>query len=704
MKPAFQRAPGAGGPAEAPVERAKILVVDDLEENLVALEALLRGDAVELLLARSGAAALELLLVHEVALALIDVQMPEMDGIELAELMRGSERTRHVPIVLVTAGSQSPQRVFKGYESGAVDFLFKPVEPRILSSKVATFLEMYRQKRRLAEVALAERRAREQLERLQQVTAQFGRLLTPGDVADTGLSLGVQAVGAEAAALLVLDAEGRELELIGSVGLEPAARERFARVPVSDATGGGAAVRLRQPVFVESLEELRRRFPGMAARLDSHGTRAIFPLLAGDAVLGVLVFAFEQWGPVPPGERAFLSALAGVCGQALERARLYAAARESQCRLEGIVSSAMDAIVTVDAEQRIVLFNSAAEAMFRCSAAEALGASFQQFVPPGLRAQADAQARAVLEHPESWPSFARPARVAALRAGGEEFPVEATLSRAEVLGQPLFTLIVRDVSERQRAEEERERLHREAHEALRAREEFISIASHDLRAPLTAVQLSLDRILREVHKAEPKNFTPAWIAERAERARSSLERTRQLMDDLLEQARSGGAEFELHRSEVDLQAVVQEHLARTREQLEHAGCTVTFRSPGPITGRWDRMRLDQVVGNLLSNAMKYGKCAPIEVELSVDGLAAHLALRDHGIGIAPEDQERIFEKYIRASEEGAGRSYGLGLWIVSRIVKAHGGTIRVESRVGEGAAFHIRLPRIGPEAAADAEA
>ncbi len=129
---------------------AKCLVVDDLDDNLVAVEALLQGQQIELLMARSGPQALELLLLHDVALALVDVQMPGMDGFELAELMRGSERTRHVPIIFVTAGSHDQQRQFKGYDSGAVDFLFKPIEPRMLRSKVGVFCQLYRQKQELA--------------------------------------------------------------------------------------------------------------------------------------------------------------------------------------------------------------------------------------------------------------------------------------------------------------------------------------------------------------------------------------------------------------------------------------------------------------------------------------------------------------------------------------------------------------------------
>ncbi|TDU26406.1 signal transduction histidine kinase [Panacagrimonas perspica] len=129
----------------------KCLLVDDLEENLVALGALLEQDGVELLKARSGSEALELLLVHDFALALLDVQMPDIDGFQLAEFMRGSERTRNIPIIFVTAGTHEPHRVFKGYETGAVDFLHKPVDPQILANKAAVFFQLYRQKLQLAE-------------------------------------------------------------------------------------------------------------------------------------------------------------------------------------------------------------------------------------------------------------------------------------------------------------------------------------------------------------------------------------------------------------------------------------------------------------------------------------------------------------------------------------------------------------------------
>jgi two-component system sensor histidine kinase/response regulator len=137
--------------SERLVEPVKFLLVDDREENLIALEALLRRDDLQILKASNGEEALEILLQHDVALALLDVQMPGMDGFELAELMRGRERTKHVPIIFVTGDPSLQKRVFQGYDAGAVDFLIKPVEPGILRHKTATFFSLYRQRQQLAE-------------------------------------------------------------------------------------------------------------------------------------------------------------------------------------------------------------------------------------------------------------------------------------------------------------------------------------------------------------------------------------------------------------------------------------------------------------------------------------------------------------------------------------------------------------------------
>jgi two-component system sensor histidine kinase/response regulator len=145
------------------------LLVDDLEENLISLEALLRREGLNLLKAQSGEAALELLLRNDVALALLDVQMPGMDGFELAELMRGSERSRHIPIIFLTAGTADRQRRFRGYEAGAVDFIQKPLEPDVLRSKANVFLDLYVQRRQIAAQRDALETQAETLKRMEEV-------------------------------------------------------------------------------------------------------------------------------------------------------------------------------------------------------------------------------------------------------------------------------------------------------------------------------------------------------------------------------------------------------------------------------------------------------------------------------------------------------------------------------------------------------
>jgi two-component system, sensor histidine kinase and response regulator len=154
----------------------RFLLVDDREENLVAIAGVLRRDGLELVMARSGREALEALLRYDFALAIIDVQMPEMDGLELAELMRGAERTQHVPIVLVTAGGREPARWFRGFEAGAVDFLYKPVEPLLLRNKAETFFQLYRHRQLLAEQLEQQTRAAEERQRLTRELEETLRL------------------------------------------------------------------------------------------------------------------------------------------------------------------------------------------------------------------------------------------------------------------------------------------------------------------------------------------------------------------------------------------------------------------------------------------------------------------------------------------------------------------------------------------------
>jgi signal transduction histidine kinase len=166
-----------------------------------------------------------------------------------------------------------------------------------------------------------------------------------------------------------------------------------------------------------------------------------------------------------------------------------------------------------------------------------------------------------------------------------------------------------------------------------------------------------------------------------------------LINNLLDISRITAGRLDLELEPVDLAAVVRDSAARAREEIARASCTVQVEAPGPCMGQWDRMRVEQVVTNLLSNALKYGAGHPIEVSVAGDDGWARLTIRDHGIGIPPEDQARIFERFERAVSDRHYGGLGLGLWIVRQIVDALGGMIEVESESGKGSLFTINLPR-----------
>jgi signal transduction histidine kinase len=172
-----------------------------------------------------------------------------------------------------------------------------------------------------------------------------------------------------------------------------------------------------------------------------------------------------------------------------------------------------------------------------------------------------------------------------------------------------------------------------------------------------------------------------------------IKRLADLNRRMLDSSRLAAGQFELRLEDVDLTALVHEVLANNAEQLAWSKCSATFFSPGPVVGHWDRLRLEQVISNLIGNAMKYGYGEPISVSVEATADLARLGVRDHGIGIAAKDQDRIFDRFERAAPVGASTSLGLGLWVVRQITSALHGTVHVESSLGSGATFTVELPR-----------
>jgi PAS domain S-box-containing protein len=235
------------------------------------------------------------------------------------------------------------------------------------------------------------------------------------------------------------------------------------------------------------------------------------------------------------------------------------------------------------------------------------------------------------------------------------------------------------------------RLFRKAQEALKARDEFLSMASHDLRSPLTSLRLQLQAVRKEMQQGGGPR-SPEKLATRVESMVRQTDRMLHMMDALLDISQMTAGRLELRRQKLDLVELVREAVSTLDEELRQSGVEVRVRADGPVEGAWDRLRLGQVIDNLLSNAVKYGKGRPVDLTVSTDGNLAKLVVRDQGVGIAPEDQGRLFDRFERVRLDRDITGYGVGLWIVRRVVEAHGGSVTVQSRLGEGACFIVQLP------------
>ncbi|HTQ46842.1 MAG TPA: HAMP domain-containing sensor histidine kinase [Polyangiaceae bacterium] len=272
-------------------------------------------------------------------------------------------------------------------------------------------------------------------------------------------------------------------------------------------------------------------------------------------------------------------------------------------------------------------------------------------------------------------------------------PPERSFAIAEVkhgLDLLLFAVIGTSVSVASRIRE-RSRLQRLENEnlklALRARDDFLAMASHELKTPVSAVLLQLEGLQRSLGK-EPAT---ASAAERVGKAASCSRRLDRLITEMLDVSRITSAGLRLEPEDVDLSELVAEVVGRFAERKCES--TIALDCEKGVTGHWDKLRVEQVVDNLVGNAVKYGMGKTIEVGLHAENSTAILSVVDHGIGIDTEHQQKLFQRFERAVATRDYGGFGLGLWITREIVEASGGSVQVKSAPGQGSTFTVRLPR-----------
>jgi PAS domain S-box-containing protein len=383
-------------------------------------------------------------------------------------------------------------------------------------------------------------------------------------------------------------------------------------------------------------------------------------------------------------EAGEITGYAKVVRDLTERKLVEERVRQDEERFRLLVEGVKDyAIFMLDPFGNVASWNAGAQRIKGYTADEIIGRHFSTFYPEeDIRAgkcemELEVAAREGRFEDENW----------RLRKDGSRFWANVIITalrdqHGQLVG---FGKVTRDLTERRLHEEERVRL-AQAQEAVRLRDEFLSIASHELKTPLTVLQLQLDALSERIRSVD------ASLADRVARTTRASDRLTQLVDTLLDVSRIATGKFDLEKERMDLSQVAREVVERMTEVAKAASSCIEVVVPAQLEGTWDRIRVEQVITNLLGNAIKYAAGTPIRLNIFEDAENAVIEVRDRGPGLPP-DGAQLFERFERAASMRNYGGLGLGLYIVQQIAEAHGGSVAAMNVPEGGARFLVRLPR-----------
>lgn len=633
----------ASGPKRVLIVEAQRLIAADLELTLQKLGYDVVGSV------DSGEEAVEKAISSSPDLVLMGPRLKgAMDGIQAATAI---SKSLDIPIVHLTAYTDytDDAAIRRAMITGPLGYVLKPFDERDLRATLEIAIYKHETHRALAE----ERARREAAEKFQRFVEQV-----------------------EDYAIVLMDVDGRVVSW-------NAGAQRIQGYEANEVIGEHFSL-------FYSPEDRRTGKPEQAleaAREMGHSEDELW-LSRKDGVrflANVIVSARRD-------ERDKLIGFASVTRDITQRARAKVALEEYAVRMSAMVAAALDAIISIDLDGKVLEWNPAAERLFGYSRAEALGKRMGDLIiPEHLRGQHE-EGLARCKRTGEGPILGKHLEMPAITRSGDELVIELSIVKVPGETPPIFTGFIRDIGERKAIEQEKARLYREAQQAIRARDEFLAIASHELRTPLSALVLqlaTLERSLREIRNEAVNSKLVTKVA----KASKITERLARLIERLLDVSRIATGRLQLSPEPMNLSDVVREFMDRFASDAQRAGSRLQVQIAPGATGEWDRMRLEQVLSNLLSNALKYGSGSPIEVKLDVTGDRVELTVRDHGIGISAADVSRIFDRFERAVPSRHYGGLGLGLYITRQIVEAHGGQIRVTSVPGNGSTFIVELPR-----------
>ncbi|MFZ5522254.1 MAG: PAS domain-containing hybrid sensor histidine kinase/response regulator [Pseudomonadota bacterium] len=388
-------------------------------------------------------------------------------------------------------------------------------------------------------------------------------------------------------------------------------------------------------------------------------------------------------------------ALGGVVEDITAQHDALQLAEARQQQLAGIVETAMDAIITIDTEQRIRVFNSAAARMLRIPAEQAIGQTLDRFIPEASRAAHRDHVRHFAQTGDTSRRMGHLQTLTGLRADGEPFPLEASIARFSHGGQTLMTVVLRDITVVQRAEAARQ-AQAQAEAASRAKTEFLSRMSHELRTPLNAM-LGFAQIL----DSDPGGSLTQQQHEQLGHIQQAGWHLLRLINDVLDVSRIEAGRIDLRRDNLDLAAALDDAAQLSATLAADAGVELRLdhrQGSGPPLRAWgDATRLRQVLLNLLSNAIKYNRRGGwVRTALGGNAQVVHIDVEDNGLGISSEQMAHLFEPFNRLGRErGPAEGTGIGLVLSRELIEHMGGSLAIDSGSARGTRARIMLPRAG---------
>jgi PAS domain S-box-containing protein len=679
-----------------------ILLVDDRTENLMTLETVLASPDYRLIKAESGDEALRYLLDHEPALILMDVQMPDLDGFETASMIKKSERTRDIPIIFVTAINKDERYVHQGYAQGAIDYIYKPYDANILKAKVSVFADLARKSKRLIE---AERQLRktEKKERERQITELELKSLRREQAEQKKYLDLVQ--GISHGIVWAADAESLAISFVS-----PSA-EKILGYPTE-------TWRKEPSFFAEHIYPLDRQMvmdsieKAKAERSESQIEHRLITA-SGDAVWFHTQFRMARKSEGAGYEVRGLSVDITQIKDSQEVLRQNKIRSDFLAQASFVLGQSLDFEKSLNQLANLIVPECAdGFSVHLLDSKEQLNGlvlNFKSNRNEGLNdALADLGMNEVLlgSTAKLWIHVSdevyqrhdlrlKSAILVPLVVHDKTFGVMSLLkSRIDSNYNEDDLAMAKDLASRVVVAIENASLHQMAQAAVRVRDDFLSVASHELKTPLTPLKLQAEMLSRLLKGISTSDLKLEKVDKTLKTFDRQLDRLSYLIDELLDISKMTNGKMSLNLEEFDLIELVRDIVGRLSEQMESAKCDISLDVTivDPLMVYWDRFRIEQVIINLLTNAAKYGQGKPIHLSIWSEKENVCLSVTDGGIGIAEEDQGRIFNRFERAVSGRHFAGLGLGLYIVKQLLEAHGGKIAVKSKLNEGSVFTITIP------------